>query len=262
MPDEAANAAPYYRGHPALFEFTFWYKLKWALQNGIGCYFVKDILDAQSLYAQYREDYIEATKLSNHDEDRTGSDLGRSVEKMKVAAAVLLTAQGSPYIYQGEELGYWGTKANGDEYVRAPILWDEAGSDLASGSLSGKIDMQMLTAAISVEAQQDEENSLLNHYRTFARLRNTYPALAEGKMTQHPVYNDSNTSQQSIAAWYRELDGERMLVVHNFGDEMQILTLTDPLDKAVGVSGEVKLQRGDTQSKLFMGACSSVVFAL
>ena len=262
MLDEAANAAPYYRGLPALFEFTFWYKLKWALQNGIGCYFVKDILDAQSLYAQYREDYIEATKLSNHDEDRTGSDLGRSVEKMKVAAAVLLTAQGSPYIYQGEELGYWGTKANGDEYVRAPILWDEAGSDLASGSLSGKIDMQMLTAAISVEAQQDEENSLLNHYRTFARLRNTYPALAEGKMTQHPVYNDSNTSQQSIAAWYRELDGERMLVVHNFGDEMQILTLTDPLDKAVGVSGEVKLQRGDTQSKLFMGACSSVVFAL
>ncbi|WP_290527041.1 alpha-amylase family glycosyl hydrolase [Alistipes sp.] len=262
MLDEAANAAPYYRGLPALFEFTFWYKLKWALQNGIGCYFVKDILDAQSLYAQYRGDYIEATKLSNHDEDRTGSDLGRSVEKMKVAAAVLLTAQGSPYIYQGEELGYWGTKANGDEYVRAPILWDEAGSDLASGSLSGKIDMQMLTAAISVEAQQDEENSLLNHYRTFARLRNTYPALAEGKMTQHPVYNDSNTSQQSIAAWYRELDGERMLVVHNFGDEMQILTLTDPLDKAVGVSGEVKLQRGDTQSKLFMGACSSVVFAL
>ena len=91
----------YYRGLPALFEFTFWYKLKWALQNGIGCYFVKDILDAQSLYAPYRSDYIEATKLSNHDEDRTGSDLGQSVEKMKVAAAVLLTAQGSPYIYQG-----------------------------------------------------------------------------------------------------------------------------------------------------------------
>jgi len=45
MLDEADKAAPYYRGLPALFEFTFWYKLKWALQNGIGCYFVKDILD-------------------------------------------------------------------------------------------------------------------------------------------------------------------------------------------------------------------------
>ena len=123
MLDEADKAAPYYRGLPALFEFTFWYKLKWALQNGIGCYFVKDILDVQPLYAQYRSDYIEATKLSNHDEDRTGSDLGQSVKKMKVAAAVLLTAQGAPYIYQGEELGYWGTKSNGDEYVRTPVSY-------------------------------------------------------------------------------------------------------------------------------------------
>lgn len=262
MLDEADKAAPYYRGLPALFEFTFWYKLKWALQNGIGCYFVKDILDVQPLYAQYRSDYIEATKLSNHDEDRTGSDLGQSVEKMKVAAAVLLTAQGAPYIYQGEELGYWGTKSNGDEYVRTPILRDKAGNELASGSLSGKIDMQMLTAAISVEAQADDDGSLLNLYRTFARLRNTYPVLAQGKMVKHPVYNDGNTSQQSIAAWYRELDGERMLVVHNFGQETQILTLTDQPDKAVGVSGEVKLQRGDASSKLLMGAWSSVVFAL
>ena len=117
MLDEADKAAPYYRGLPALFEFTFWYKLKWALQNGIGCYFVKDILDVQPLYAQYRSDYIEATKLSNHDEDRTGSDLGQSAEKMKVAAAVLLTAQGAPYIYQGEELGYWGTKPQIDTLV-------------------------------------------------------------------------------------------------------------------------------------------------
>lgn len=161
-----------------------------------------------------------------------------------------------------EELGYWGTKSNGDEYVRTPILWDKAGNELASGSLSGKIDMQMLTPAISVEAQADDDGSLLNLYRTFARLRNTYPVLAQGKMVKHPVYNDGNTSQQSIAAWYRELDGERMLVVHNFGREEQILTLTDQPDKAVGVSGEVKLQRGDASSKLLMGAWSSVVFTL
>ena len=177
-------------------------------------------------------------------------------------ATCLHMLKGTPYIYQGEELGYWGTKSNGDEYVRTPILWDKAGNELASGSLSGKIDMQMLTAAISVEAQADDDGSLLNLYRTFARLRNTYPVLAQGKMVKHPVYNDGNTSQQSIAAWYRELDGERMLVVHNFGREEQILTLTDQPDKAVGVSGEVKLQRGDASSKLLMGAWSSVVFTL
>lgn len=146
--------------------------------------------------------------------------------------------------------------------IEVAANWDKAGNELASGSLSGKIDMQMLTAAISVEAQADDDGSLLNLYRTFARLRNTYPVLAQGKMVKHPVYNDGNTSQQSIAAWYRELDGERMLVVHNFGQETQILTLTDQPDKAVGVSGEVKLQRGDASSKLLMGAWSSVVFTL
>lgn len=262
MLDDAANVAPYYKGLPALFEFSFWYKLRWALQNGIGRYFVKDILEYQPAYRQYRTDYIEATKLSNHDEDRAASELGRVEGRLRVAAAVLLTAQGEPYIYQGEELGYWGTKSNGDEYVRTPILWDRAGRELASGSLSGKVDRQMLTESISVEAQAEEENSLLNLYRTFARLRNTYPALAEGAMTKHPVYNENNADGEAVAVWYREKDGERMFVAHNFGDQTRTLTLDDHLGKAVGLSGEATIKRNDNGTLLTLGAYSSVVFTL
>ena len=262
MLDDAANVAPYYKGLPALFEFSFWYKLRWALQNGIGRYFVKDILEYQPAYRQYRTDYIEATKLSNHDEDRTASELGRVEGRLRVACAVLLTAQGEPYIYQGEELGYWGTKSNGDEYVRTPILWDRAGRELASGSLSGKVDRQMLTESISVEAQAGEENSLLNLYRTFARLRNTYPALAEGAMTKHPVYNENNADGEAVAVWYREKEGERMFVAHNFGDQTRTLTLDDHLGKAVGLSGEATIKRNDNGTLLTLGAYSSVVFTL
>jgi len=262
MLDDAANVAPYYKGLPALFEFSFWYRLRWALQNGIGRYFVKDILEYQPAYRQYRTDYIEATKLSNHDEDRTASELGRVEGRLRVACAVLLTAQGEPYIYQGEELGYWGTKSNGDEYVRTPILWDRAGRELASGSLSGKVDRQMLTESISVEAQAEEENSLLNLYRTFARLRNTYPALAEGAMTKHPVYNENNADGEAVAVWYREKEGERMFVAHNFGDQTRTLTLDDHLGKAVGLSGEATIKRNDNGTLLTLGAYSSVVFTL
>lgn len=262
MLDDAANVAPYYKGLPALFEFSFWYKLRWALQNGIGRYFVKDILEYQPAYRQYRTDYIEATKLSNHDEDRAASELGRVEGRLRVACAVLLTAQGEPYIYQGEELGYWGTKSNGDEYVRTPILWDRAGRELASGSLSGKVDRQMLTESISVEAQAEEENSLLNLYRTFARLRNTYPALAEGAMTKHPVYNENNADGEAVAVWYREKEGERMFVAHNFGDQTRTLTLDDALGKAVGLSGEATIKRDGGSTLLTLGAYSSVVFTL
>ena len=262
MLDDAANVAPYYKGLPALFEFSFWYRLRWALQNGIGRYFVKDILEYQPAYRQYRIDYIEATKLSNHDEDRAASELGRVEGRLRVACAVLLTAQGEPYIYQGEELGYWGTKSNGDEYVRTPILWDRAGRELASGSLSGKVDRQMLTESISVEAQAGEENSLLNLYRTFARLRNTYPALAEGAMTKHPVYNENNADGEAVAVWYREKEGERMFVAHNFGDKALTLTLDDALGKAVGLSGEATIKRDGGSTLLTLGAYSSVVFTL
>lgn len=262
MLDDAANVAPYYKGLPALFEFSFWYRLRWALQNGIGRYFVKDILEYQPAYRQYRTDYIEATKLSNHDEDRAASELGRVEGRLRVACAVLLTAQGEPYIYQGEELGYWGTKSNGDEYVRTPILWDRAGRELASGNLSGKVDRQMLTESISVEAQAGEENSLLNLYRTFARLRNTYPALAEGAMTKHPVYNENNADGEAVAVWYREKEGERMFVAHNFGDKALTLTLDDHLGKAVGLSGEATIKRNDNGTLLTLGAYSSVVFTL
>ena len=262
MLDEAQNVAPYYKGLPAFFEFSFWYRLKWALQNGTGCYFMNDILSYQSLYQQYRSDYIEATKLSNHDEDRAGSDLGQDIDKMKMAAAVLLTAQGEPYIYQGEELGYWGTKSNGDEFVRTPVMWNADGSGLADGSLSGKVDMNMLSSSISVESQETDASSILNVYRDFAALRNTYPALALGHMEKHPVYNDSNTEAGQIAAWYMVYEGEKMLVLHNFGETPFVLSLSDDLSRPVGLLGSAETGTGGNASQLKLGGMSSVVFEL
>jgi glycosidase len=261
MYDSHTRAAPYYRGLPALFEFDFWNRLRWALQNGVGQYFAKDVAAMRAAYAAVRPDYTAATKLSNHDEVRAGTELGGSTAKMKLAAAVLMTASGRPYVYQGEELGYLGDKDGGDEWVRTPVMWDAAGGDLASGALGGKVDAAMLTAAISVESQSKDDGSLLALYRTLGRLRNTYPALAEGDMTPHAVYYDANAAFPSIAAWYRRAADERMLVVHNFGDKALILNLSgDDMEKVVAVVGEVFMERAT--SRVQMGALSSVVFLL
>ena len=174
------EVAPYYQGLPALFEFDFWYKLDWAIANSTGCYFAKDILSFQQKYARYRTDYIEATKLSNHDEDRTASKLGKSEAKCKLAAVVLLTAPGEPYIYYGEELGIYGTKEKADEYVRSPMLW----GDNYTTSYTDKIDATVASNIKSVTEQKENANSLLNTYISFIRLRNTYPSLAQGIMTK------------------------------------------------------------------------------
>ena len=250
---DADEVAPYYKGIPALFEFSFWWRLKDCINSGSGSSFVGTIQSYQKLYSGYRSDYIEATKLSNHDEDRAGSDLGKNAAKMKLAGAVLLTAGGQPYIYQGEELGYWGSKSGGDEYVRTPIMWNANGSSLADGKLGDKIDRAMLTSSISVESQAKDENSILNVYRKFGVLRDEYKALAKGSFD----YCSAAASVNSVSAWYRSYEDQKVLVVHNFSGGNATVNLTsDKLDNAIATNGTVKVNG----TKVTLGAYSSVVF--
>lgn len=255
---EHNEVAPYYTALPALFDFSFWYRLEWAINNATGCYFAKDIMGYQQEYASYRSDYIEATKLSNHDEDRTASTLGRSADKCRLAAAVLLTAAGSPYIYYGEELGLYGFKEEGDEYVRGPMLW----GDSYTTSYTDKVDAGVASSVKPVADQQADEGSLLNTYLTFARLRNTYPALGKGTMSRHAVYNEANEAYKSLAAWYMTKDEEKMLVLHNFGGADVQFPLADELEKAVAVSGSAEQATREGQTLVKLGAYSSVVFLL
>ena len=63
-----------------------------------------------------------ATFITNHDQDRVMTQLGENVEKAKLAAAILLTMPGTPFIYYGEEIGMTGAKP--DEFIRTPLHWD------------------------------------------------------------------------------------------------------------------------------------------
>lgn len=254
----AGEVAPYYKGVPGFFEFDFWNRLKWVLNEKTGCYFVKDIMGYQADYAKYRADYIEATKLSNHDESRTGSDLNKNLARMKQAGAFLLTAAGEPYIYQGEELGYWGKKDEGDEWVRTPIMWKADGSGLADKKLGTKIDRSMLTSSISVEVQNTELSSILSVYRRFGQTRNTFDCLGKGKMSKHPKYNDSNTTDKTVSCWYMTASsGQKALVVHNVGSSSVTLNFPDDdLNENIVELGEISVDGHN----LTLGANSSVVF--
>lgn len=253
------EVAPYYAGLPALFEFAFWYRLEYALNNNTGCYLAKDILNQQQLYASYRKDYIEATKLTNHDEDRTAHILGRAPDKCKQAAAIMLTAPGEPYIYYGEELGMYGNKTNGDEYVRAPMHW----GDSYTTDYTDKIDHNAANNIATVNKQLEDKNSILNTYLTFTRLRNTYPALAEGTLSKHAIYNDSNNKEyKSIAAWYMTKDNEKLLVIHNLGSSTMTLPLNDKIDKAIAVLGKATEKKEENQISIKLEKYSSVVYKL
>ena len=249
---EADQVAPYYKGLPAFFEFAFWWRLKDAINNGVGSGFVGQIQSYRKLYAQYRSDYIEATKLSNHDEDRAGSDLQRSTDKMKLAGAVLLSCSGQPYIYQGEELGYWGTKAGGDLYVRSPMKWTKGGR-VASAKFGGSIDNAMLTDAISVEAQEAATGSVLKVYKTFGKARAEHPALAYGDLG----YCADAAQVPQVSAWFRTGGGEKVLVVHNFGGSPASVTFSSArLEKNICSNGSVTV----SGSTLKLGPYASAIF--
>ena len=253
------QVAPYYKGLPALFEFSFWHRLQWALGESTGLYFAKDIISYEQLYQQYRTGFIRATKLSNHDENRARSDLGGSVGKTKLAAAVLLTSSGSPYVYYGEEMGYIGTKTNGDIYVRSPMLW----GDSYTTTYTDQIDSYLSTAVGTVMTQEADSSSILNVYKKFARARNTYPALAVGTMTEHPVYNHQGASAyKSLAAWYRTSGNEKLLVFHNLGNQQISFPVDDDIQNTVVSMGNVYLKESSEGYTVKMDAMTSVVFAI
>ena len=207
--DNAEQMAPYYQGLPSNFNFYYWYTLKDRINQGRGNDFARTVSYFRGLFRQNRPGFIDAIKLTNHDEDRAASDLGRDINKEKLAAAVLLTSPGKPFVYQGEELGYWGTKSRGDEYIRTPIKWTRSGN-VPAAALGGKVDNAMLNADISVEAQTADPASILNVYRKFAEARNTYKALASGEISEVA------SSNNAVALWKMTAEGQTVLVAHNF----------------------------------------------
>ena len=250
--DGHSTEKQYYKGIPSCFEFEYFGALTNAL-NGSASGYVSSVSSWISDHKAQRDDAITSIFMTNHDQDRAAESLGKSLAKEKQAAAMMLTTPGKPFIYQGEELGYWGTKAGGDEYVRTPILWDKAGKECAKKGVNNKVDNSMLKSSISVEAQAADNGSLLSVYKTFSRLRNTYPALAVGDMSP------ANLSGSSIASWYMtSSDGQKLLVIHNVAASEKSTTVSDSMSKPIALLGTASYEN----DKLTMGANSSVIFQL
>ena len=242
----------YYKGLTSCFEFDFGYKLRDAIKSGNATSFASTVSGFVSDHSSQRSDAVTSFFLSNHDQNRFANEIGgKDAAKQKLAGAVLLTVPGKPFIYQGEELGYWGSKDGGDEYVRTPILWDKAGKQCAKQGVNNKVDNAMLTADISVEAQDADKASILSVYKKFGAARNTSKALAKGKMEA------ISTGNNAVSAWKMTYDGETVVVAHNFSGSVASVNLSGYTTANELVTNGVVTGNG---SNVTLGAYSSAVF--
>jgi alpha-amylase len=130
-----------------------------------------------------------ATFLTNHDQERAMTQLGGDSARARLAASILLTIPGVPFIYYGEEIGMVGRKP--DERLRTPMPWD-AGAH-AGFSAPDVRPWQALNPdwpRVNVAAQQRDPGSLLHHYRRLIALRRATPALTRGDYVQVSTGDD------------------------------------------------------------------------
>ena len=190
----------------------------------------------------------------NHDQPRIvsrfGDDKKYHKESAKMLATVMHCLRGTPYIYQGEEIGmtnaYFNNinqykdvesinyfnilKNNGIEEKeiykilqersrdnsRTPMQWNDK-ENAGFSNAEPWIEVIDNYKDINAENNINDENSIFNHYKKLIKLRKDYKVISEGKTI--PILKDD----QNVFAFIREYNNEKLLVINNFyGNECTI----------------------------------------
>ncbi|EGR7967020.1 alpha-glucosidase [Vibrio vulnificus] len=197
---------------------------------------------------------------NNHDLPRVvskyGDDKRYRVESAKMLATALHFLKGTPYIYQGEEIGmtnvafesldqykdietlnFYKVKTesgvshqhmmdaiheNSRDNARTPMQW--------SASLNGGfsqaepwIEVNPNYPEINVEQALADSDSIFYHYQKLIELRKQHPAIVYGDFT--PLFAEHD----SVFAYVRSHQYEQLLVINNFSDQEVSLELPDNL---------------------------------
>jgi len=203
--DSVGSMLPYY---PDQLDSYFAFELADALINAVNRGSAEKMLDGYLRLQRAMPADRWSPFLRNHDQTRTLTDLGGDRAKARVAATLLLTLPGFPFLYYGEEIGMTGDKRNGDEQLRTPMQW----SGGPHGGFTTGTPWEALrpdSATVTVAAQDDDPGSLLNLHRRLIHLRASNPALARGELV--PLTAGSG----QVAAYLRREGRRAVLVVAN-----------------------------------------------
>jgi alpha-amylase len=223
---DAKTVAPYLKGLPSLFNFEIGYAITSVASAGIDTIgLVKKYKDISDYYKSITTEYLDATFIKNHDQTRLLTELKGDQNKARMAASLLLTLPGTPYIYYGEEIGMLGDKLKTyedffgpDAYVREPFVWDLGKKDPMQTSWETP-EFSTDKSVIPQQVQENDPSSLLNFYRKLIHYRNSSMPLTQGDID----YSGIEVSE--VVSFRRIFEEEQELVIHNVSDVEVTVTL-------------------------------------
>lgn len=185
-----------------------------------------------------------AVFLSNHDQERVMSQLGTVGDKARLAAALLLTYPGVPFVYYGEEVGMTGRKP--DPRLRTPMPWTDDHPGLGFTDGEPWEDPQSGFTTANVAVQTDDPDSLLSLYRDLISMRSRHPALRYGETIT------LETGSRSVLAYLRTIGEDHILVVANLGridtEDYELSLSASPLEGSF--HAEMLIGEGEAESPL------------
>ena len=212
--------------------------------------------------------------FENHDQPRSTVNFfrceGSTAAKAKALGTVQLMQRGTPFLYQGEELGYsnrvWGSIDEFDDLqtrsqyefaltegftpeqalaacnrfsrdnARTPLQWDASAH---AGFTTGTpwLPVHADYAEVNVEAESADPDSVLNWYRRLAELRRTRDELLAGS------YEELMADSEQIYAYRRAGETSATVMLANLSDEAATYdaALVEGLELLAGTHGTTEL---------------------
>ena len=206
----------------------------WSFFDESGHGDIREFLDEYLPYWKASKDdgYI-ALITGNHDETPRLAN-GRDTAMMKLIYLFLLTMPGTPFIYYGDEIGMRSldlpSKEGGYQRTgaRTPMQWSQEKNAGFSKAAEEQLYLPIDPAPErpTIEAQENDPDSLLNRVRSLIKMRHSYTALdADAAFTT--VHAESG---KLPFVYKRAKDGQRLLVgVNPAGYPAQVVLPADTL---------------------------------
>ncbi len=229
--------------------------------------------------------------LGNHDNPRAVSHFGDDGPEFRVASAkalatMMLTQRGTPFIYQGEELGmtnypfesidaFDDIEARGQwtdfvlsgkvaaeellghlrqtsrDHSRTPMQWTAGRNAGFTSAERPWFAVNPNYREINAEAALADDASVYRHYQKLIALRRAEPALVYG------AYADLDPEHERLFVYTRTLDGERLLVAINFSRQPERITLSDRWTLVLG--SDPQRQDGEVGDGAVLGPWEALV---